>query len=123
MKKEIKKQIIEALKDGFYEQSVGLLRTGQDGFCFLGVLCDLYNSFYSGIDFWNIDMYGVWDFMGFTEEIPVKVQLWSGLDSVCSLPNNALYFLSNGKKADSMVELNDDGRSFDELAEIIDVYF
>lgn len=40
---EIKKQWVEALRSGKYSQTSGRLRR-QDGFCCLGVLCDLMDT-------------------------------------------------------------------------------
>ena len=42
MHKRIKRIWLEALRGGKYEQTTGVLRSKKDGFCCLGVLCDLY---------------------------------------------------------------------------------
>jgi|LakMenE01Jun11ns_1017448.scaffolds.fasta_scaffold9958319_2 hypothetical protein len=44
MKKEIANIWIKALKSGKYKQGRGTLRTDDDKFCCLGVLCDLYDK-------------------------------------------------------------------------------
>src|SRR5688572_30653463 len=41
MKKEMKEKWLQALRSGEYTQGSGLLRTADDKFCCLGVLCDL----------------------------------------------------------------------------------
>ena len=47
MNAEVKKQWVEALRSGKYEQGIGVLRRhndGEDQYCCLGVLCDLYTK-------------------------------------------------------------------------------
>lgn len=47
MNAEVKKQWVEALRSGKYQQGTAALRThnfGQDQYCCLGVLCDLYTK-------------------------------------------------------------------------------
>ena len=41
MDQEIKAEWLEALRSGEYEQGIGVLRTGDDKFCCLGVLCEV----------------------------------------------------------------------------------
>ena len=47
MKPELKKQWVEALRSGKYEQGEKTLKTPDDKFCCLGVLCDI-----SGLGKW-----------------------------------------------------------------------
>ena len=42
MNAEIKARWIEALRSGKYQQGIGYLRSKNDRFCCLGVLCDTY---------------------------------------------------------------------------------
>lgn len=44
MKEEIKNKWVAALRSGEYKQGNGRLRDSANGFCCLGVLCDLYSK-------------------------------------------------------------------------------
>jgi hypothetical protein len=53
MKPEIKAKWVEALRSGKYEQGKNTLRSGNDRFCCLGVLCDVLqvpNTMVVGMD-------------------------------------------------------------------------
>jgi hypothetical protein len=63
MNPEIKARWVAALRSGEYQQTTGNLRT-ENGFCCLGVLCDLHSKA-TGIE-WAVDTYGDY-FYGDTE--------------------------------------------------------
>ncbi len=42
MNPNVKEKWVKALRSGHYQQGKGMLRTHDDAFCCLGVLCDLY---------------------------------------------------------------------------------
>lgn len=44
MNKEIKAKWLEALRSGKYEQGICILRSSDDEYCCLGVLCDVVDS-------------------------------------------------------------------------------
>ena len=44
MDQEIKTQWLDALRSGEYAQATGVLRTWNDGYCCLGVLCDIVDA-------------------------------------------------------------------------------
>jgi hypothetical protein len=44
MNKELKEKWIQALRSGKYKQGHLFLRNSRNGFCCLGVLCDVYNN-------------------------------------------------------------------------------
>lgn len=43
MNPELKQQWVKALRSGEYKQGIGVLRSMDDHFCCLGVLCDVVN--------------------------------------------------------------------------------
>jgi len=107
MNPQIKQKWVSALRSGDYKQTQHRLRK-EDGFCCLGVLCDLYIK--ENNEEWKID--GVGDY--FYEQYkfpPLSVIEWSGLvsdnPSVC-----------NGKT--SLGYLNDNGTTFNEIADLIE---
>lgn len=138
MKPEIKKLWIDALLSGEYQQGTGYLcqMTG-DGpmFCCLGVLTDL--AIKSGVNISittkddrgnDIVVYG-----DSFETLPSEVMEWSGLDT----PNGAWFYSVHHKLEnpdghfidevdeieESLVERNDTGSSFEELAKDIEEFF
>ena len=52
MNPEVKAKWLEALRNGKYKQGRAFLRT-ENGFCCLGVLCDLYQKEHSEISQWK----------------------------------------------------------------------
>jgi len=125
MKKEIKEKWLEALRSGEYTQGGGTLRSASDRFCCLGVLCDL--AIKEGVGSWVKDK----GFSGFpyryhngekiihTNLLPPDVQRWSGLNSsVGTLGDSASAY-----KNDSLAQLNDTGRDFNYIADVIEKVF
>ena len=110
MKPNIKQAWLTALRSGDYQQGKSLLHYQvlhyedrcEDRFCCLGVLCDLYakdtgNTWDS--DGWVCNMHGL-DGM-----LPPQVQEWAGL----KYPNPMV-----------LAGRNDNGATFEELAELIE---
>lgn len=124
MKKEIKEKWIAALRSGEYQQTDGYLQ--RDGkFCCLGVLCDL--AVKSGLSltvreqraFPDDETSPVVAFYDVnTGTLPYDVQRWSGIkDSIGIFPDDSTG-LSN-----TLADLNDNGKSFAEIADVIEKYF
>lgn len=125
MNPEIKAQWLTALRSGDYRQGQGSLK--RDGkFCCLGVLCDL--AVKAGIAAeTHVTMIGATAFgTGPADEnsgtLPFVVQTWAGL------PSNNPSFRYNVLSADeyeydSLAGLNDGGRSFAEIADLIEEHF
>jgi len=101
MKPEIKAQWLAALRSGDYQQGRSLLHY-EDQFCCLGVLCDLYAK----------DTGNTWKrhgsvctMHGLDGTLPLQVQEWAGL----KYPNPM-----------GLAGRNDNGATFEELAEVIE---
>ena len=138
MNPEIKQKWVNALHSGKYEQGNGKLYSGQ-GYCCLGVLCDLYSKEnnlkweFRGDDviktedevvpseFQDCDYFY---FDGESEFLPESVKEWAQLSA-----NNPQVKVKLEDKEDArfyfdeIANLNDAGYSFTQLAEIIDKQF
>ena len=113
MNQQIKEKWMNALRSGEYSQTRGYLRT-TEGFCCLGVLCDLYSK-ETGTEW--VENYELENSSSFLEEfatLPKEVMEWSGLE----YPNPYFDF-ENGV---SLASLNDGGKEFNEIADVIEKY-
>jgi hypothetical protein len=93
MKPEIKAKWVEALRSGEYKQGKGLLAE-DNKFCCLGVLCEVSGMPYDHVRFF----------------LPNEVKEWAGLDS-----RNPM--LPTG---DLLSDLNDNGKRFTTIANLIE---
>ncbi len=117
MKEEIKKKWITALTDGSYRQTKGYLKD-KDGYCCLGVLCDL--SVQDGVGKWHdIVMMGGATYQQFitrteksTALLPTEVMEWAGMSDSCGSYSKSV-----------LTSLNDSGVSFEGIAEVIECEF
>jgi hypothetical protein len=121
MNLEIKEQWLTALRSGEYRQVGGRL-TGIDNksFCCLGVLCDLAVKadiiLPPTLDEFDNHVFGT--YMGKGDDyswssLPNAVQVWADLAHIGPDP----YIHSENA---SLAELNDSGRDFSEIADIIE---
>jgi hypothetical protein len=114
MKAELKQKWVEALRSGKYQQGTGVLRTTDNEYCCLGVLCDLVDRSAWGVaeeTFTCVN--GV--------DVPrVAYDFHSKGDSSCySLP----YTLEVNLKLTNttpLIDMNDGGKSFAEIADWIE---
>ena len=112
MNQQIKEKWMNALRSGEYSQTRGYLRT-TEGFCCLGVLCDLYSK-ETGTEW--VENYELENSSSFLEEfatLPKEVMEWSGLE----YPNP--YSETWGG---SLASLNDQGEEFPKIADVIEKY-
>lgn len=107
MKEEIAKQWVAALRSGEYEQGEAYLTAdGRD--CCLGVLCKLYGGrsrLETRCDERKVVVYG----SDSTQELPASVRKWSGMRSA-----------DGYRHGGSLACLNDNGKTFAEIADIIE---
>lgn len=113
MKKSIAKKWVKELRSGRYGQGTERLVDENDNFCCLGVLCNLAVD--EGIGEW-VRTYDGWAFKTESEvdgtTLPLEVMQWAGMTSRNGLPNK--------KAHTTLASLNDAGKSFKELANIIE---
>lgn len=113
MNPEIKAKWVAALRSGEYKQGRDVLRTEDDAYCCLGVLCDLAAR--EGVGEWD-PSYG--HFVSGVADIgyalpPTGVVEWAGLGGVCP------YVEVDGDHP-ALSSLNDTGRTFGEIADLIE---
>jgi len=126
MNKKWKKKWVKALRSGDYEQCTGKLHKAGDGFCCLGVLCDIV-----GAGRWKKkDRDSIYP-KNHQKPIPVKEMFYVGEDSESSevlpafifeevgLDNSNPYVQTNGD-GDTLSELNDGGYNFNSIADFIE---
>ena len=114
---ERRELLIEKLRSDEYTQTKGILRDCK-GFCCLGVACDI-----SGLSNWkkktedNTDSIFYFMYQGDTEGLPKKVQEYYGFAS-----NNGNFTIKreHGYISTSLAYLNDQGKTFKEIADIIE---
>lgn len=122
MRKDIAEKWVVALKSGEYKQTQSYLKT-DEGFCCLGVLCDLYakensigwkeviSTYYDESEDYKEDYHEI---DGSTETLPHSVRDWADMYSDEG-------DFKNGLVHPSLVSMNDDlGNNFLEIAEVIE---
>lgn len=100
MNKEIKSKWVEALRSGKYEQAKGMLRTQNGKFCCYGVLCEITGVPHSDGGYRFSDA-------GICETMPcgsLRVDIESG-----------------GMDASVLSTMNDEGKSFLQIADFIEI--
>jgi hypothetical protein len=117
MKKDIAKIWVTALKSGDYKQGSEYL-CANDRYCCLGVLCDLYlqedGSSLSVVEKKKGDKdFTVTWYNHDAEVLPDVVQEWAGMNT------NTGKYLSDILFESSLASDNDQGATFEELADII----
>lgn len=132
MNPEAKSLLVAALRSGKYEQAAGYLRTpfvdeatgkAADGFCCLGVLCDVAVKNGIDLDVGRGISHTAYMYDSESAYLPAKVQAWSGLNDVGDFPGETEWHVSNGEIYTSLIEANDDGRTFEEIADFIEREF
>lgn len=114
MKEAAAKAWTEALRSGKYKQGAGVLRDESGRFCVLGVLCDLYDP--TGWSRGAIRTYTNpapgFSYRGLHDVLPMPVMEQAGIAD----QRGELWSLDG----QSLAEMNDAGKSFVELADIIE---
>ena len=106
--KENIKLWVEALRSGDYKQGRGTLHDDQ-GFCCLGVACEVYQECVGGLFIHRMDLSGFHEYNGHGGDLPPALTKWLELEEDPII----------GEK--SAVILNDDDElSFNEIADAIE---
>lgn len=104
MNAELKAKWIEALRSGKYKQGRTQLRSDNDAFCCLGVLCDIEPDVTWEKKTGSYDAVYDSEFDG--GELPSSFREWAGISS---------------DREQELIEMNDDyGKSFAEIADYIE---
>lgn len=115
----IKKKWIRALRSGKYKQGKNALRIG-DKHCCLGVLCEL--AFKAGAVQRTEQIHGrtsSFSYGGdylepFGSMLPESVMEWAGLDNTAGVE-----WEDDNGDVESLITLNDGGKTFKEIAKVI----
>jgi hypothetical protein len=110
MNPQIKQKWVSALRSGEYQQTQRLLHY-ENGFCCLGVLCDLYLK-ENQLE-WEPSTHSnnVYVFQNNGADLPFSVIEWSGIEG-CNPPVN------DGES--TLAGLNDSGSTFEQIADVIE---
>ena len=118
MKQAIAEQWIEALRSGKYKQTDGQLRSSE-GFCCLGVLCNLHAQAHPKIAAKETDPN---TYLGEDSGLPSEVMQWAGIKSALGEVDGADYdndwrpVKIHGDDYESLADANDCGVSFKRIA-------
>jgi hypothetical protein len=108
MNPQIKQKWVDALRSGEYQQTKGRLHD-EDGFCCLGVLCDLYIK-ENNVE-WEPSIHSdAYMFQNVVADLPFSVKKWADLE-YCN-PH-----INDGES--TLATLNDIGFTFNKIADII----
>lgn len=116
MKKKIALKWVEALRSGEYVQGEGELRSSNNSFCCLGVLCNLHAQKHKKIARLETDPQ---KYLGQDTVLPNQVRDWAGLGSSNGLFEYGLFKEDND--VNSLIELNDqECLDFNKIASFIE---
>ncbi len=133
MDQQIKAEWVAALRSGEYKQGINFLRQ-DDKFCCLGVLCDLHRKAHQKegeddtVNSWfptispEMDNTPCFSYhYGNTTLLPDAVMDWCGLHSCDPSVQRIASFENNHVTQDGTLSLfNDQGATFDQIADIIE---
>jgi hypothetical protein len=110
MNPQIKQKWVSALRSGKYQQTQRRLHD-ENGFCCLGVLCDLYGK-ENNVE-WDLANNGhnVYVFQDMVGCLPVSVKEWADLEDCNPRVDD---------QTDSLIGLNDTGCTFEQIADVIE---
>lgn len=113
MNPKIKEIWVAALRSGKYPQGRRALRSNE-GFCCLGVLCDLHSQETGHNWEYHSIKDGRWigTYFSSGDTCPAEVRMWAGL--TCSNP------IIDSQGAIPLSFINDDGATFEEIANLIE---
>lgn len=128
---EIKEKWVAALESGEYQQAqqglkITNLETGSESFCCLGVLCDIYsketgNKWGESLQMIRNEPVGKSYLLGENNYLPKEVRDWAGLTEInpAVLEHSLDFTYTNGEYERTVAYMNDQGKTFEEIAEKI----
>lgn len=114
MKKRVKTKWLKALRSGEYKQTTGAL-CHNDAFCCLGVLCDVAAK--NGVAVRVVKPQSLVMYDEALSVLPASVREWAGLDD-----GIGAFHIKDGSDM-TLIELNDSGKTFKQIANYIERYF
>lgn len=125
MNPEVKAKWLEALRSGEYKQARHTLRSCNGGFCCLGVLSDVYRKEVGGSWEWAYDDDTAYSIVNknqddyATVELPNCIKHWAEVDA-CNPQVHLKNLNDDNPGFISLAELNDEGKTFNEIADLIE---
>ena len=116
MDEKVKRRWIDALRSGEYKQAQGILRNMYQGFCCLGVLCDLHAKD-TGENWHPAGPY--LEYRQCKTSLPPEVFHWAGMKESTAYSTETGEGVSN-KRLQNLVKMNDAGIDFTEIADYIE---
>lgn len=108
---------VEALRSGEFKQCAGALSRQENGFCCLGVACEVYQQNVGGL---RVEPAELCDdenkYDGEASVLPERVRDWLGLSCV----EGSYHTADENYRFRTLHELNDIGTDFAEIADIIE---
>jgi hypothetical protein len=111
MNPKVKKMWVDALLSGKYQQTTGVLKD-YDGYCCLGVLCDLHRKVTKKKG-WDDSCSITPAYLGEEASLPKQVMKWANIEDDAGAYGSKKYLAKD----------NDNGKSFKEIAKIIQKNF
>lgn len=121
MKKTKATQLVRALRSGNYHQGQGQLVDKDDCFCCLGVACNISKADLE----WGMSYIGEgqWYIGGSCVTLPSQVQEEFGFFSYSGERRDGKDIIINGKYYADLAEANDEGCTFEQLADYIEQHY
>lgn len=113
MNPEVKRKWVDALNSGEYEPAIKSLRTQDNRYCCLGVLCDIHAK-ETGNEWDKEGSFTDYLYLGRDDQLPREVAAWAGIRGECP----QVYV--PGLREQRLFVLNDKGMPFDQIAALID---
>lgn len=121
MNEAIRTEWAEALRSGLYSQGKSALRSSEDKFCCLGVLCEIAVEY--GVIAPPIRSNNSFDYSyaeGYQSWLPPEVTKWAGLESDEGAFGRDILVKVDDRSYPSLAQANDYGVTFDKIADIIE---
>lgn len=129
MHKEIAEKWVAELRSGKYPQTTRYLRDGA-GFCCLGVLCEVALKNDVKLKITSDRMNGIYSYDDEENVLPNRVRWWAGVkEHNPNVPEpyaEKIHHEDHEYEPESfsyLAELNDNGYTFDEIADIIEKHY
>lgn len=125
MKDSVKKQWVTALRSDKFIQTPKHLKT-DDSYCCLGVLCELHSR-ETGKSGWSYNTTEeTFEYLGVSYVLPAEVSEWAGFldpnDPQNTVPGYSNPLINVDGKEMTLAVLNDDGYTFNQIAQLIETY-
>ena len=117
MKKYKAMRLVKTLRSGTYKQGQDILVDDNDCFCVMGVVC---NESETDLEWVQKGFDDIWFIGGDCYQLPEKIQKEYGFSSPSGERSDGDPIKIKGKEYESLMDANDNGVSFEDLADYIE---